>query len=154
SASRSAIMPAPPRSLPRCLSWHCYSRPYVVRYRPATPGTPPRTRRARGKGTGPIHARVMTAPRRKPAPDRRHVAGSGGVFHAALHIHSRFSRACNKDSEIPPLAWWAARKGVTVVGPGDFPHPAWAVQLAESLVPAEPGLFRLRPELASRLSRT
>src|SRR5262252_9279801 len=25
-----------------------------------------------GKGTGPIHARVMTAPRRKPAPDRRH----------------------------------------------------------------------------------
>jgi uncharacterized protein (TIGR00375 family) len=76
------------------------------------------------------------------------------VFHADLHIHSRFSRACSKDSEIPHLAWWAARKGVTVVGTGDFTHPAWAVQLAESLVPAEPGLFRLRPELASRLSRT
>jgi DNA helicase II / ATP-dependent DNA helicase PcrA len=76
------------------------------------------------------------------------------VFHADLHIHSRFSRACSKDSEIPHLAWWAARKGVTVVGTGDFTHPAWAVQLAESLVPAEPGLFRLRPELASRLGRT
>jgi PHP family Zn ribbon phosphoesterase len=76
------------------------------------------------------------------------------VFHADLHIHSRFSRACSKDSEIPHLAWWAARKGVTVVGTGDFTHPAWAAQLAESLVPAEPGLFRLRPELASRLGRT
>ena len=89
-----------------------------------------------------------------PARDGRHVAGSGGVFHADLHIHSRFSRACSKDSEIPHLAWWAARKGVTVVGTGDFTHPAWAVQLAESLIPAEPGLFRLRPELASRLGRT
>ncbi len=76
------------------------------------------------------------------------------MFHADLHVHSRFSRACSKDSEIPHLAWWAARKGVTVVGTGDFTHPAWAAQLTESLVPAEPGLFRLRPELASRLSRT
>jgi uncharacterized protein (TIGR00375 family) len=82
------------------------------------------------------------------------MAGSGGVFHADLHIHSRFSRACSKDAEIPQLAWWAARKGVTVVGTGDFAHPAWAVHLAESLVPAEPGLFRVRPELAARLSRT
>jgi DNA helicase II / ATP-dependent DNA helicase PcrA len=75
------------------------------------------------------------------------------VFHADLHIHSRFSRACSKDCEIPKLAWWAARKGITVVGTGDFTHPAWAAQLAESLVPAEPGLLRLRPELAARLQR-
>jgi DNA helicase II / ATP-dependent DNA helicase PcrA len=82
------------------------------------------------------------------------MAGSDGVFHADLHVHSRYSRACSKDSEIPHLAWWAARKGVTVVGTGDFTHPAWGVHLAESLVPAEPGLFRLRPALASRLRRT
>jgi DNA helicase II / ATP-dependent DNA helicase PcrA len=82
------------------------------------------------------------------------MAGSDDVFHADLHVHSRFSRACSKDSEIPHLAWWAARKGVTVVGTGDFTHPAWAAGLAESLVPAEPGLFRLRPELVSRLRRT
>jgi DNA helicase-2/ATP-dependent DNA helicase PcrA len=82
------------------------------------------------------------------------MAGSEGVFHADLHVHSRFSRACSKDCEIPSLAWWAARKGVTVLGTGDFTHPAWAAQLAESLVPAEPGLLRLRPELAARLERT
>src|SRR5262249_5387382 len=82
------------------------------------------------------------------------MAGSGSGVHAGPPVHSRFPRACSKDSEIPHLAGWAARKGVTVVGTGDFTHPAWAVQLAETLVPAEPGLFRLRPELASRLSRT
>jgi ATP-dependent DNA helicase UvrD/PcrA len=79
----------------------------------------------------------------------RTVAGSDGVFHADLHIHSRFSRACSKDCDLPKLAWWAARKGITAVGTGDFTHPAWAAELAESLVPAEPGLLRLRGDLAS-----
>ena len=30
---------------------------------------------------------------------------------------------------------------------GDFTHPAWRAELKEKLVPAEPGLFRLRPEI-------
>jgi uncharacterized protein (TIGR00375 family) len=75
------------------------------------------------------------------------------MFHADLHIHSRFSRACSKNCDIPALAWWARRKGVTVVGTGDFTHPGWAEELHETLVPAEPGLFQLRPDLAERLSR-
>jgi ATP-dependent DNA helicase UvrD/PcrA len=82
------------------------------------------------------------------------VAGSDDVFYADIHIHSRFSRACSKDSEVPSLAWWAARKGITVVGTGDFTHPAWVQRLKESLVPAEPGLLRLRPQLESRLRRS
>jgi ATP-dependent DNA helicase UvrD/PcrA len=76
------------------------------------------------------------------------------MFHADLHIHSRFSRACSKNCDAGTLAWWAARKGVTVVGTGDFTHPAWAAELAESLEPAEPGLLRLRPGLQSELGRT
>src|SRR5215472_964224 len=76
------------------------------------------------------------------------------MFHADLHIHSRFSRACSKNCDAGALAWWAARKGVTVVGTGDFTHPAWAAELAESLEPAEPGLFRLRPGLQADLERT
>ena len=69
------------------------------------------------------------------------------MFHADLHIHSRFSRACSKDCDIEHLSWWALRKGLTVLGTGDFTHPAWAAELRETLVPAEPGLFRIRPEL-------
>jgi DNA helicase-2/ATP-dependent DNA helicase PcrA len=76
------------------------------------------------------------------------------MFHADLHIHSRFSRACSKTCDIPSLAWWALRKGITVVGTGDFTHPAWAQELRETLVPAEPGLLRLRPDLEARLRRT
>ena len=76
------------------------------------------------------------------------------MFHADLHVHSRFSRACSKDAEIGNLAWSAARKGLSVIGTGDFTHPAWAAELAESLVPAEPGLLALRPDLAARLRRT
>ncbi len=69
------------------------------------------------------------------------------MFHADLHIHSKFSRACSKDCDIPHLAAGAWRKGITVVGTGDFTHPAWAAELKETLVPAESGLLRLRPDL-------
>jgi DNA helicase II / ATP-dependent DNA helicase PcrA len=75
------------------------------------------------------------------------------MFHADLHIHSRFSRACSKNCDIPRLAWWALRKGVTVVGTGDFTHPGWAEELGQTLVPAEPGLLQLRPDLEAQLRR-
>lgn len=68
-------------------------------------------------------------------------------FHADLHIHSKYSRACSRDCDLEHLAWWAGRKGIGVVGTGDFTHPAWVEELRDQLVPAEPGLFRLRPEL-------
>jgi superfamily I DNA/RNA helicase/PHP family Zn ribbon phosphoesterase len=68
-------------------------------------------------------------------------------FVADLHIHSKYSRACSRDCDLEHLAWWAARKGVAVVGTGDICHPAWAAEIRSALVPAEPGLFRLRPEL-------
>ncbi|NYH80677.1 uncharacterized protein (TIGR00375 family) [Actinopolyspora biskrensis] len=71
-----------------------------------------------------------------------------------MHIHSKYSRACSKDCDIEHLAWWARRKGVTVVGTGDFTHPAWRAHLREVLEPAEPGLLRLRPEYERELSRT
>ena len=75
-------------------------------------------------------------------------------FHADLHIHSKYSRACSKDCDLEHLAWWAARKGIALVGTGDFTHPAWRADLERDLVPAEPGLFRLRPEIESRILRT
>ena len=35
---------------------------------------------------------------------------------ADLHIHSKYSRACSRDLELENLAWWAQRKGITVLG--------------------------------------
>ncbi|MGK5531681.1 UvrD-helicase domain-containing protein [Streptomyces sp. URMC 129] len=74
-------------------------------------------------------------------------------FHADLHIHSKFSRACSKDCDLEHLTWWARRKGITLVGTGDFTHPAWFAHLQETLLPAEPGLFRLRDELDRDIAR-
>lgn len=67
---------------------------------------------------------------------------------ADLHIHSHFSRATSKDLDLEHLHATAQRKGITVVGTGDFTHPAWLAELGEKLVPAEPGLFRLRDDVA------
>ena len=68
-------------------------------------------------------------------------------FHADLHIHSKYSRATSRDCDLEHLAYWARKKGIAVVGTGDFTHPVWLAELKEKLVPAEPGLFRLKPEL-------
>ncbi len=68
-------------------------------------------------------------------------------FIADLHIHSHLSRATSKDLTLEGLARWAQLKGITVVGTGDFTHPQWLAELRERLVPAEPGLYALRPDI-------
>ena len=68
-------------------------------------------------------------------------------FHVDVQIHSKYSRATSRNADIDNLALWGRKKGVTVVGTGDFTHPAWLAEIKEKLVPAEPGLFRLRPDL-------
>src|SRR5512143_1454633 len=72
---------------------------------------------------------------------------------ADLHIHSPYSRATSRESTLAGLAAWARIKGIQVVGTGDFTHPGWLTCLKDELVPAEPGLFRLKDEarLASPL---
>ena len=60
---------------------------------------------------------------------------------ADLHIHSRHSRATSRDMNIPTIGLWARRKGIDLVGTGDFTHPAHFASIEEKLVPAEEGLF-------------
>ncbi len=68
-------------------------------------------------------------------------------FYADLHVHSKYSRATSPACDLEHLAVWARKKGIRVVATGDFTHPAWREELREKLVPAEPGLFRLRDDL-------
>ena len=75
------------------------------------------------------------------------------TFYADLHVHSRFSRATSQDCTLPQIAAWARRKGIGVVGTGDFTHPEWLAEIREQLVPAERGLFRLRPDLEEQVER-
>ena len=74
-------------------------------------------------------------------------------FIADLHIHSRFSRACSKTLAPALLYRWSQLKGITVLGTGDFTHPAWFAELQEQLAPAESGLLSLKPGWADKEDR-
>jgi len=63
---------------------------------------------------------------------------------ADLHIHSKYSRACSKELVPANLALWADKKGIDVLGTGDFTHPAWLASLKSELCEDQPGLFRLK----------
>ena len=49
--------------------------------------------------------------------------------YADLHMHSKFSRATSRDLDLEHNAAWAARKGISVLGTGDFTHPTWFAEL-------------------------
>ncbi len=68
------------------------------------------------------------------------------MYIADLHIHSRYSRATSRECTPEHLELWARRKGIHIVGTGDFTHPAWREELKEKLTPAEDGLYVLKEE--------
>lgn len=72
-------------------------------------------------------------------------------FYADLHIHSKYSRATSKDCNLEQLALWAQKKGLSVIGTGDFTHPAWFKEINEKLIPAGNGAYRLKPEIEKQI---
>ncbi|MBI2589127.1 DNA helicase UvrD [Candidatus Saccharibacteria bacterium] len=67
------------------------------------------------------------------------------VYYADFHIHSRFARATSKNLTLPLLDEYARKKGITVLGTGDFTHPQWFGEINQQLTAApEPGLFVLK----------
>ena len=70
--------------------------------------------------------------------------GECAVYIADLHIHSKYSRATSKELEPEQLDAWARKKGIGLVGTGDFTHPAWRAELREKLTPAEEGFYTLK----------
>ena len=72
---------------------------------------------------------------------------------ADLHIHSRFSMATSKEGMPENLDFWARKKGISLIGTGDFTHPVWREELKERLVSEGNGLYRLRDEYVKEESR-
>ena len=70
-----------------------------------------------------------------------------------LHIHSRFSMATSKEGTPENLDFWARKKGISLIGTGDFTHPVWREELKERLVSEGNGLYRLRDEYVKEESR-
>jgi uncharacterized protein (TIGR00375 family) len=70
-------------------------------------------------------------------------------FIADLHIHSKYSIATAKNLDLEHIYIAARLKGITLVGTGDFTHPAWFEEIGRKLVAAEPGLYRLDEKISA-----
>lgn len=68
-----------------------------------------------------------------------------------LHVHSKYSRATSKNCDLEGLYFWGKLKGINIIGTGDFTHPEWFNECRNKLEPAEPGLFRLRADIADEI---
>lgn len=67
-------------------------------------------------------------------------------FIADLHLHSKYSRATSQDMEVKTLALWAKRKGIKLLGTGDFTHPLYFLDLKSKLTSLGNGLFALKED--------
>jgi len=62
-----------------------------------------------------------------------------------LHIHSKYSRACSGQLELPKIATACVQKGVDICATGDYTHPGWFAHIKEALEEVEKsGLYKLK----------
>ncbi|NBI62272.1 hypothetical protein D3Z38_04175 [Clostridiales bacterium] len=71
------------------------------------------------------------------------------MYIADLHIHSKYSRATSRECVPEYLDLWAGRKGIHILGTGDFTHPVWRQELKEKLEPVEEGFYKLKHDFKS-----
>lgn len=70
-----------------------------------------------------------------------------------LHLHSHYAYATSKDLTLEGLYYWGKIKGVTIIGTGDFTHPAWFSELSQKLVLTEGGFYTLKQEISQKIDR-
>ncbi len=69
-----------------------------------------------------------------------------------LHIHSKYSRACSRDLELPNIARACEVHGIDVVLTGDFTHLKWIKHIKEKLEEVNEGVYKLKKTSLSSLS--
>jgi len=66
---------------------------------------------------------------------------------ADLEVHSKYSRAVSSSMTLANIAYWAAKKGINLIGTGDFTQPLWFRELEKSLDESAYGIYRLKDKL-------
>ncbi len=66
-------------------------------------------------------------------------------FFVDFHIHSKYSRSTSPDLTLENLTFWGKKKGLLVLGTGDFTHPRWLDEIRSKLEEVHEGLYRLKP---------
>lgn len=63
---------------------------------------------------------------------------------ADLEVHSKYARAVSSSMTVPVISEWARKKGIDLVGTGDFTHPMWLRELEANLEEAGEGVYRFK----------
>ncbi len=72
-------------------------------------------------------------------------------FYTDLHVHSKYSRATSKNCNLEQMAFWAKKKGLSVISTGDFTHPAWFKEIQEKLVENEDGTYSFKKDVGKEI---
>ncbi len=63
---------------------------------------------------------------------------------ADLHIHSKYSRAVSPQMNLEGIAFWADKKGINLIGTGDWTHPLWMNEIKNKLIETSKGIYSLK----------
>lgn len=66
-----------------------------------------------------------------------------------LHIHSKYSRACSKNLELPNIAKACEERGIDIVVTGDMTHPKWFDHIKDQLVEKNTGIYTLKGNVSN-----
>ncbi|MBT3412734.1 MAG: DNA helicase UvrD [Candidatus Jacksonbacteria bacterium] len=61
-----------------------------------------------------------------------------------LHLHSKYSRACSKNLDLAGNTAAGRKKGIQVIGTGDFTHPEWFKELTDNTEDLGNGLLKYK----------
>jgi len=62
---------------------------------------------------------------------------------ADLEVHSKYARAVSSSMTPAIIGEWSDKKGIHLVGTGDFTHPMWLRELESTLEEEHRGIFKL-----------
>lgn len=71
---------------------------------------------------------------------------------ADLEVHSKYARAVSSSMDIATIAGWADKKGISLVGTGDFTHPIWFREIRTNLEEVGQGVYRFKKSHISHRS--
>lgn len=75
-------------------------------------------------------------------------------FFADMHIHSKYSKATSKNLDLENIYIWAKKKGISVIGTGDFTHPLWIQEIKDKLSYNDNGLLEIKKEIKEKIDQT
>lgn len=67
-------------------------------------------------------------------------------------MHSKYSRACSKNLDIPHMEKYAKIKGVNLMGTGDFQHQKWQKELKNHLIEDDTGILKTKNDFPFMLT--